>query len=42
SLLIKYFNKNIGFKLWQGLSNPDVYLLRSVHNEFHIEHIWGK
>jgi 2,3-bisphosphoglycerate-dependent phosphoglycerate mutase len=42
SLLIKYFNKNIGFELWKGLSNPDVYLLRSVHNEFYIERIWGK
>lgn len=26
-----------GFEQWQKLSNPDVYLLRYVHNEFQIE-----
>jgi 2,3-bisphosphoglycerate-dependent phosphoglycerate mutase len=42
SLLLKYYNKNIGFELWQGLSNPDVYRLQSVHNVFHVERIWEK
>jgi 2,3-bisphosphoglycerate-dependent phosphoglycerate mutase len=42
SLLLEYYNKDIGFELWQGLSNPDVYLLQSVHNEFRIERLWEK
>lgn len=41
SLLLKYYNMIFGFEQWQKLSNPDVYLLRYVHNEFQIE-VFGK
>lgn len=40
SLLLKYFNKNVGFDDWQNMSNPDVFLLTRDSNKVTLERIW--
>ncbi|MBO0962911.1 histidine phosphatase family protein [Neobacillus sp. MM2021_6] len=40
SLLLKRFNKDIGFKDWKNLSNPDVYLLDNENNKVTIKRLW--
>ncbi|MFD2115217.1 histidine phosphatase family protein [Paenibacillus yanchengensis] len=41
SLLLKYFDNRFGFKEWETLSNPDVFLLVfSVGNQPNIHRIW--
>lgn len=40
SLLLNYFDKSFGFEQWKGLTNPDVYLLCILPNEFHIKRFW--
>ncbi|MER3127326.1 histidine phosphatase family protein [Bacillus pumilus] len=41
SLLLKHADPMIGFKEWQQLSNPDVYILKYFHpDQIEIERIW--
>ncbi len=40
SLILKQFNKEIGFENWKSLSNPDIYLLKFKNNEFDSERLW--
>jgi 2,3-bisphosphoglycerate-dependent phosphoglycerate mutase len=42
SLLLNYYDKSFGFEQWKGLSNPDVFLLQFIHNDFSIEHLWKR
>lgn len=40
SLLLKYFDSQIGFKEWEALSNPDVYLLAFQNDSPSIQRVW--
>lgn len=40
SLLLKYFDNNVGFEEWEGLSNPDVYHLQFDDASPIIQRIW--
>jgi 2,3-bisphosphoglycerate-dependent phosphoglycerate mutase len=40
SLLLKYFDNQIGFKEWESLSNPDVFHLSIMNDTPKIERIW--
>ncbi|QRG68467.1 histidine phosphatase family protein [Brevibacillus choshinensis] len=40
SLLLKHFDDRIGFKEWEALSNPDVYLLTFEDDSANIQRIW--
>lgn len=40
SLLLNYYDKNFGLEKWKCLSNPDVFLLRILRNDFHIQRLW--
>lgn len=40
SLLLRHFNKSFGFKEWQNLSNPDIYLLENRDNKVTFERLW--
>ncbi|MCU6713048.1 histidine phosphatase family protein [Paenibacillus sp. J5C_2022] len=40
SLILKYFDNDVGFEEWKSLTNPDIYLLRIEKNEYTIERIW--
>lgn len=40
SLLLKYFDDQIGFKEWEALSNPDVYLLTFEEDSPKIQRVW--
>lgn len=41
TLLLKSIDDQFGFKEWQQLSNPDVFLLTVTENTRHIKRIWG-
>lgn len=41
SLLLKHFDDQIGFKEWEALSNPDVYLLTFEENSPKIQRVWA-
>lgn len=41
SLLLKYYDDSIGFKEWETLSNPDVYLLTFSEKRPVISRIWA-
>ena len=40
SLIVKSFNNEVGFDFWQGLTNPDVFLLSKVDECVKIERLW--
>jgi 2,3-bisphosphoglycerate-dependent phosphoglycerate mutase len=40
SLLLKYFDDQIGYKDWEKLSNPDVFHLSFMEDTPNIERIW--
>ena len=40
SLLLMYFNKDIGFDDWRRLSNPDVFLLTNENNKVTFKRVW--
>ncbi|PKG21738.1 histidine phosphatase family protein [Niallia nealsonii] len=37
SLLLNYYDKSFGFKQWEKLSNPDLFLLQVSEREYHVE-----
>ncbi|MGG1664419.1 histidine phosphatase family protein [Brevibacillus sp. NRS-1366] len=41
TLLMKSVDDQFGFKEWQQLSNPDVFLLTCTENDRHIKRIWS-
>ncbi|MGC6584969.1 histidine phosphatase family protein [Paenibacillus sp. Dod16] len=40
SLLLKHYDNRIGFREWEGLSNPDVYHLSFLQDAPGIQRIW--
>ena len=40
SLLLKHYDNRIGFREWEGLSNPDVYRLSFLEDAPGIQRIW--
>lgn len=40
SLLLKHINPAFGFKDWQKLSNPDIYVIKKEQGIFRYERIW--
>ena len=40
SLLLKHYDNRIGFREWEGLSNPDVYRLSFLQDAPCIQRIW--
>ncbi len=40
SLLLKNYLPDFGFEQWRNLSNPDVFLLKSVNGEVTIDRLW--
>ena len=40
SLLLKHYDNRIGFREWEGLSNPDVYRLSFLQDVPGIQRIW--
>ncbi|MBU9710722.1 histidine phosphatase family protein [Evansella tamaricis] len=41
SLLLNHYDKKFGFEQWKGLSNPDVYQLSILQNNFDIKRLWN-
>ncbi len=42
SLLLKHYQRDIDFQVWENLSNPDVFQLSNIHNEVHVKRIWDE
>jgi len=42
SLLLKHYQKDVGFTDWCNLSNPDVFLLKYEKHKIICARIWGK
>jgi 2,3-bisphosphoglycerate-dependent phosphoglycerate mutase len=41
TLLLKHFDRRIGFAEWQGLTNPDVYRVMLAPEDIEINRIWA-
>lgn len=41
SLLLNNYNKSFGFNDWQGLTNPDIYVLREMDNKVTYKRLWN-
>lgn len=41
SLLLNNYNKSFGFDDWQGLTNPDIYVLREMGNKVTYKRLWN-
>ncbi|QDQ03378.1 histidine phosphatase family protein [Lysinibacillus fusiformis] len=42
SLLLKHYQRDIDFQVWENLSNPDVFQLSNIHNKVHVNRIWDE
>ncbi|WP_107948670.1 histidine phosphatase family protein [Lysinibacillus parviboronicapiens] len=42
SLLLKHYQRDINFQVWENLRNPDVFQLSNIHNEVTIKRIWDE
>ncbi|GKU80628.1 histidine phosphatase family protein [Niallia sp. NCCP-28] len=42
SLLLNYYDKNFGFKEWENLKNPDIFLLEVAKSGCHIKRFLNK
>lgn len=40
TLLLKYYNNEVDFQVWENLSNPDIFQCSTKHNEITIERVW--
>ena len=40
ALLLNYISQNFGFKEWQQLSNPDIYIVESQSDQLNYKRIW--
>lgn len=40
SLILKNYDKEIGFNEWKGLTNPDVYVLELTEDQAEVMHCW--
>ncbi|MGG0237171.1 histidine phosphatase family protein [Bacillus rhizoplanae] len=41
TLILRLFDKNVGFSTWESLSNPDVYEITLEHGTATIHRLWG-
>jgi 2,3-bisphosphoglycerate-dependent phosphoglycerate mutase len=40
SLLLKHFDREIGFAEWQALTNPDVYVVEILEDNCQVKRVW--
>lgn len=41
TIILKLFDKNIGFSTWKSMSNPDVYEITIIENETKVTRLWN-